>query len=96
MLCIALEAALTDQIAQGGMPDAHAPPFRKRVPAARAEHAQPGRPYGAQRPQRHTWSALLCAVASMLKAPRASPAGQTMHSLAHDHPAGGKAASAGH
>ena len=28
-----------------------------------------------------TWSALLCAVTSMLKAPRASPAGQIRHSL---------------
>ena len=64
----------------GGMPDAHAPPFRKRVPAAGpSTHSQAG-PTVLSAPT-PTWSALLCAVASMLKAPRASPAGQTMHSL---------------
>ena len=84
--CITLEAALTDRDRAGHVLEAHASPFRKRVSAAGSSvHRQTGTTVLSA--PSVTWSALLCAVTSVLKAPRASPAGQVMHSMCVTIPA---------
>ena len=78
--CIPSEAALTDRNCAGDMLEAHASPFRKRVPAAGPSgHRQSGSTVLSA--PSATWSAVLCAVTTVLNASRASPAGQIMHSV---------------
>ena len=79
-VCIALKLVLTDRDCAGDGLKAHAPPFRKRMPAA--GRSTPGQASTTVlTAPTATWSALLCAVMTMLRAPRALPASQVMHSV---------------